>query len=54
VASFASRVRSGAVTAAKLGTKRKEKFINPKKLCNVFIDMGCGNAVIELILSGSI
>ena len=54
MAPFASRVHRGVVIAAKLGTKRKEKFINPKKLCNVFIDVGCGNAVIELILSGSI
>ena len=42
------------MTAAKLGTKRKEKFISPKKLCNVFIDLTWGNTVIELILSGSI
>ena len=51
---YASRIGRGAVTAPKLGTKRKEKLTNPKKLCNVFIDVGCGNVVIELIFSRSI
>ena len=54
MAPLASKRRKGWVTLAKLGTNHKEKFTNPRKLCSLRTEVGCGNAVMELIFSGSI